>query len=200
MSLPASIHASPDRPEIEPSPSLPSPPSPQTDYLAMNQDELSEQNIVETTSTRQPARPHDQSLFAELLDFVKHRNWKKKLLTAAIMGSSVCVFVDLIFFGNIQSILIRFLEWMALHTTLAVFAFIAIFVISTRKYRWSCRSSCVYMIRGIMASWLVPSFCSHHARISLCWCWCWCLRWWSSHFHPASLFDFWGRICVCANV
>ena len=108
-------NATPDPPpELEPNPSPPSSPTdylatPQTDYLAMNQNELSQHNIVE------------------------HRNWKKKLLTVVIVTSPVVVFVVWICFGNIQNLLVNVLDWMAIHTTLAVFCFIFMFVISTRK-------------------------------------------------------------------
>ena len=124
-------NATPDPPELEPNPSH----SPQTDYLAMNQNELSQHNIAETTATTTTrVHHHDKTLFAELFEFAKHRNWKKKLLTVVIVTSSVGVFIDLIFFGNIQSVLVTFLKWMADHTTLAVFAIILMFVVSTRKY------------------------------------------------------------------
>eukprot|EP00978_Attheya_sp_CCMP212_P038547 scaffold192017_cov55-Attheya_sp.AAC.1 len=121
MSPSAVANAAADPPGIlAPSPSSPS--SPQTDYLQMDQNEYN----AETTRN-----VHPDSLFVELLEFVKKRNWKKKVLTVFIMVSSLCVFVDLIFFGHIQKILLLFLEWMTTHTTLAVFAFIAIFVVST---------------------------------------------------------------------
>jgi hypothetical protein len=137
--------AAPDPPGIEPSasPASSSPPSAapsQTDYLSMDQTELSERNRMETQefmmhSNRKEPTPSTggKSLLAELLEFVKKRPLKKKVLTVVIVVSSISVFIDLIFFGNIQNVLIAFLEWMVLHTALAVFAFIAIFVVSTRK-------------------------------------------------------------------
>jgi hypothetical protein len=123
MSPSAVANAAPDPSGIMAhSPSSPS--SPQTQYLHMDQTE----NEEETTR-----HVHPDSLFVELLQFAKKRNWKKKVLTVSIMASSLCVFCDLIFFGHIQKFLLLFLEWMTTHTWLAVFAFIAMFVVSTRK-------------------------------------------------------------------
>ena len=132
-----------DPPELESNPYPQS--SPQTDYLAMTPNELLSQhnNITESRAiataivrpSHNQSRGHDddKTLIAELIDFAKNRNWKKKLLTVVIVTSSMGVFVDLIFFGNIQRLLVIFLEWMTTHTTLAVFCFLVIFVVSTRK-------------------------------------------------------------------
>jgi hypothetical protein len=141
---------------IQPSsPHPPSPSPPQTDYLSMDQNELLKQNIAETRK-----RMHQQSLFAELFDFAKKRHWKKKVLTLVIISSSACVFIDLIFFDHIRKFLIAFLQWMAVHTALAGLTFIAIFVISTRKYLYISHTSCVCVFCGMRVLWTMSCVAS----------------------------------------
>eukprot|EP00538_Stauroneis_constricta_P013402 CAMPEP_0119545904 /NCGR_PEP_ID=MMETSP1352-20130426/520_1 /TAXON_ID=265584 /ORGANISM="Stauroneis constricta, Strain CCMP1120" /LENGTH=336 /DNA_ID=CAMNT_0007590523 /DNA_START=110 /DNA_END=1117 /DNA_ORIENTATION=+ len=72
-----------------------------------------------------------KSLGTELIDYSRQKPWKKKLLTVLVIASSVSVFTDLLFFGNIRQLLVKFVEWMAVHESAAVFAFIGLFVVAT---------------------------------------------------------------------
>jgi hypothetical protein len=72
-----------------------------------------------------------KSLIKELIEYARYKCWKKKVLTAVVFIASVLVFWDLIFGGYIVLWLEEFVLWMTHHSIEAVFAFIAIFVVST---------------------------------------------------------------------
>ena len=74
-----------------------------------------------------------KSLLAELIQHNKTKSKKKKFLTVIMIVSSLLVFYDLIFGGTIYGWLASFIHWMAEHEAQAVFAFIGIFVVSTRE-------------------------------------------------------------------
>lgn len=73
-------------------------------------------------------------VFHELLQYGKNKSWKKKVLTVIVCGSSILVFYDLLFVGNIAKWLVNFILWMGDHIVAGIFAFIGIFVITTRAY------------------------------------------------------------------
>ena len=75
-----------------------------------------------------------KSLLAELLQHNKNKSKKKKLLTVFMVVASILVFYDLIFGGTIYGWLESFIHWMAENEAQAVFAFIGIFVVSTREW------------------------------------------------------------------
>jgi hypothetical protein len=76
-----------------------------------------------------------KSLAYELIEYGRQKTWKKKVLTVLLCVSSVLVFYDLIFGGYIISWLETFVTWMTFHSIMAVFAFVSIFVVSTREYK-----------------------------------------------------------------
>ena len=80
-----------------------------------------------------------QSLLEELIQYGKAKSWKKKILTVLVMTTSALVFYDLLFGDYIIDHLEHFVQWMTEHCAEAVVAFIALFVISTRKYNQSAR-------------------------------------------------------------
>jgi hypothetical protein len=75
-----------------------------------------------------------KSLIKELIEYARYKSWKKKVLTAVVSVASVVVFWDLIFGEHIVSWLEEFVLWMTYHPSEAVFAFVAIFVVSTCEY------------------------------------------------------------------
>jgi hypothetical protein len=85
-----------------------------------------------------------KDLAAELVDYVRYRSWKKKLLTAILVACAGLVSYDLIFGSYIVTWLALFVAWMVKNPVLGVFAFILTFVVATRK---SKRSTCVSGIR-----------------------------------------------------
>ncbi|MGK3740322.1 MAG: hypothetical protein ACI90V_007172 [Bacillariaceae sp.] len=76
-------------------------------------------------------------LFKDLIEYGKAKTWKKKLLTVILFICSMVVFYDLIFGKQnyIVTWLHLFIVWMTKHYILSVFAFVGIFVLSTRKSR-----------------------------------------------------------------
>jgi hypothetical protein len=84
-------------------------------------------------SRRQELFAECGDLFLDLLQYGRAKTWKKKLMTLTLCLSSLYVFYDLLFGGNIVVWLRAFILWMADHSIVAVFAFIGIFVVSTRE-------------------------------------------------------------------
>jgi hypothetical protein len=82
----------------------------------------------------------------ELIEYARHNKcWKKKVLTVCLSLSSVLVSTDLIFFGYIVSLLEEFVMWMTYHSVTAVFAFMCIFVVSTRE-----STTTIYYYYGVL--------------------------------------------------
>lgn len=79
-------------------------------------------------------------LFHELLNYGKNKSWKKKVLTVVVCASSFLVFADLLFFGNIARWLQAFILWMGNNIILGIFAFIGLFVVTTRTSYYSSLS------------------------------------------------------------
>jgi uncharacterized membrane protein YdjX (TVP38/TMEM64 family) len=77
-----------------------------------------------------------KELAIELFHFLKARNWKKKLLTVAVIGVSIAVFYDL--FRDEDSIIKlwidNFIMWMTSHPAAAEFVFVAIYAICTQLF------------------------------------------------------------------
>lgn len=81
-------------------------------------------------------RTECKSLLFDLIEYSKAKTWKKKVLTVIFFVVSSLVFYDL-FFGKQEYIytwLQVFIVWMTTHHTGAVFAFIAIFTLSTLAF------------------------------------------------------------------
>ena len=83
-----------------------------------------------TTSARGPASATvtgDQPrLIAELIQLFRRRSWKKKLFTGLVASSTLLVLLDLLLgWGHVSSFLAAFLEWMADHPLLGVWAYVA---------------------------------------------------------------------------
>lgn len=78
-----------------------------------------------------------KDLTVELIDYVRYRSWRKKLLTGFLIACAGLVFYDLIFGNYIVNWLAVFVAWMVENPVLGVFAFIATFVVATRKSRCS---------------------------------------------------------------
>jgi uncharacterized membrane protein YdjX (TVP38/TMEM64 family) len=70
-------------------------------------------------------------LFWELLDYTRNKHWKKKLLTAFMVSSSIVVFTDLLFLGNIVRWIHQYAEWMSLHIFFGTFFFIILLALCT---------------------------------------------------------------------
>jgi uncharacterized membrane protein YdjX (TVP38/TMEM64 family) len=70
-------------------------------------------------------------VFHELLEYGKNKSWKKKILTVIVFCSSILVFYDLLFVGNISKWLESFILWMGDHIVEGIVAFIGIFIITT---------------------------------------------------------------------
>ena len=74
-----------------------------------------------------------QSLVEELWCYFRFkRSWKKKVISVCLAIVFVFVFYDLFWGHKIYSWMEDFILWMTNHTHTAVFAFVAIFMISTR--------------------------------------------------------------------
>mmetsp|Transcript_4455 Transcript_4455/g.8198 ORF Transcript_4455/g.8198 Transcript_4455/m.8198 type:complete len:398 (-) Transcript_4455:2365-3558(-) len=67
----------------------------------------------------------------ELLEYGKNKSWKKKILTVIVFCSSILVFYDLLFVGNISKWIESFILWMGDHIVEGIVAFIGIFIITT---------------------------------------------------------------------
>lgn len=72
-----------------------------------------------------------KDLSKELIDYIRYKCWKKKLLTASLAISAILVFSDLLFGTYIMTQLAQFVAWMARDPVSAVFAYIGIFVVAT---------------------------------------------------------------------
>ena len=134
-------------------------------------------NMFVTTSLRPFFRElwvELKELTAELIEYGKTKTWKKKLLTVVVSVASLVVFYDLLFGDIIVDSIEHFVLWMAKHSTLAVLAFVCIFVISTRKW-WNGSEGCA---------------CEHALTFYFL----------GSHFHSTHALDFWGRLCFCSSL
>jgi len=70
-------------------------------------------------------------LFWDIMDYNRSRNWKKKALTAFMIISSILVFVDLLFLGNIVGWIHRYALWMSRHIFCGTIIFILIITLCT---------------------------------------------------------------------
>jgi hypothetical protein len=75
-----------------------------------------------------------KELVQELIHYGRTKTWKKKMLTVIVTVCSLFVFYDLVFGNVIIQYLEHFIHWMTEYSSVAVVAFVGIFVISTRKY------------------------------------------------------------------
>jgi hypothetical protein len=78
-----------------------------------------------------------KDLAAELVDYVRYRSWRKKLLTAILVTCAGLVSCDLIFGNYIVTWLAIFVAWLIENPGLGVFAYISTFVVATRKSKRS---------------------------------------------------------------
>lgn len=72
-----------------------------------------------------------KDLASELLEFVKYRCWKKKLLSVLLVISFCLVFYDLLFGKYIFTWLTEYVKWMKVNPIAGIFAYIGIFVLAT---------------------------------------------------------------------
>jgi hypothetical protein len=98
------------------------------------QQQANDSDSVLAPSKWQRYRAEICDLFRELYQYGKNKSWKKKVLTVIVFCSSILVLHDLIFVGNIYIWLQEFILWMGDHIVEGIFAFIGIFVITTRAY------------------------------------------------------------------
>jgi hypothetical protein len=75
-----------------------------------------------------------KDLFIELIDYIKYRCWKKKLLTVFFAICACLVFYDLLFGKHIVHWLTEFVVWMKENPVAGIFAYIGIFIVATRKF------------------------------------------------------------------
>lgn len=95
---------------------------------------LDGKNAAKSTTQKKTANADSQPqkhIIFELIDYMRFRSWKKKLLTVIVFCTSVLVIVDMFFFGYINSWLEGFFKWMARHSIAGLFAFMALFVVGT---------------------------------------------------------------------
>mmetsp|Transcript_4810 Transcript_4810/g.12034 ORF Transcript_4810/g.12034 Transcript_4810/m.12034 type:complete len:424 (+) Transcript_4810:100-1371(+) len=97
----------------------------ESNYVAMEQETSQESDGI------QKQDEEELHFFWELLRFAKNRSWKKKVMTALIVTTSVFVLVDLIFLGNIMKLISNFIEWMTNQPEAAVICFLCFFVAAT---------------------------------------------------------------------
>jgi hypothetical protein len=102
------------------------------EYVSMEEGSVSSASAQEYDSDSLTAgRPN---FCWELLHFMRNRPWNKKLLTVSVIVSCIYVFIDLVFLGNIEDLIEVYMYWMEHHLAAGVFAFIGIFIVSTREY------------------------------------------------------------------
>lgn len=88
-------------------------------------------SYVSMDSGRASVMKELRELFWELLDHARSKCWKKKCLTAFMIISSLVVFADLLFLGNILNWVNKYAVWMKLHIFLGTFLFIALLILAT---------------------------------------------------------------------
>ena len=106
-------------------------------YVTMEkkkQEQQQEQPYMQTPTRWQRWKAEVCDLFHELVHYTKTKSWKKKVLTVVVCASSLFVFADLLFFGNIRRWLDAFIFWMGDHIVEGIVAFIGLFVVTTRTY------------------------------------------------------------------
>jgi len=111
--------------------------------MEKQQQEVQEQ-YVHKPSRCQRWKAEFCDLFRELVNYGINKSWKKKVLTVLVCSSSFLVFADLLFFGNIVNWLQAFILWMGNNIVAGIFAFIGIFVITTRM----CTCS-LFVVAGV---------------------------------------------------
>lgn len=84
-----------------------------------------------TTCSQRSLLAEGVDLFWDLMDYMKNRSWKKKVLTVVMVGTTFVVFFDLVFTHKIVGGLYQYAQWMKLHVFMGTFLFIALMVVST---------------------------------------------------------------------
>jgi hypothetical protein len=106
---------------------------PSVEYISMEEGSVSSASAAHNDASSS-LKTEKQHLCSELLHFFHHRPWHKKLLTMSVIVSCIYVFIDLVFLGYIEDLLEEYIDWMERHIAAGVFAFIGIFIVSTREY------------------------------------------------------------------
>jgi len=81
----------------------------------------------------QKKQKHHPHIAKELCLFLKHRSWKKKLMTLVVILSVSPVILDIFIFrsGHLQDIFDDYLEWMSEHPLLGPFSYICMLVLTS---------------------------------------------------------------------
>lgn len=106
-----------------------------------------------------------KDLSVELIEYIKIKCWKKKILTAVLALSAIVVCGDMLFGTYISTQLAAFVEWMTAHPVDAVFAYIGIFIVATLCFippallvfgaGFAFTASLVTIWQGVLAAMLV---------------------------------------------
>lgn len=83
--------------------------------------------------SRKTRKEECKELCFEIWQYMRKRSWKKKALMVFSITLCILVFTDLLLWGNTQKWRMSFVAWMEHHVIAGIFAFIAIFIISTRE-------------------------------------------------------------------
>lgn len=73
---------------------------------------------------------NETSFFWELIRFQKTRCWKKKAMTILVSLTSLYIFIDLLFLGNVQKGINVLLQWMDNNPVGASFSFVGTFIVT----------------------------------------------------------------------
>jgi uncharacterized membrane protein YdjX (TVP38/TMEM64 family) len=93
-------------------------------------------NVLIDEEQRRHAKQKQEELrqghiFWELIHFLRHRHWKKKVLTVIILFTSSYVIYDLIFLGHVRNGIEYAVQWMTRNVACAVVSLIVLFIVGT---------------------------------------------------------------------
>ncbi|GAX23462.1 hypothetical protein FisN_14Hh369 [Fistulifera solaris] len=71
-----------------------------------------------------------RDLVYELMDFFRHRSWKKKVLTILMMACSLYVILDLLFLGTIVQAIQAYGKYLATHLIRGTWLYIAVLILA----------------------------------------------------------------------
>lgn len=103
---------------------------PKSQFTALDDGKNAAKSTTRKKTANADSQPQKHIIF-ELIDYMRFRSWKKKLLTVIVFCTSALVIVDMIFFGYINSWLEGFFKWMFRHAIAGLFAFLGLFVVGT---------------------------------------------------------------------
>ena len=123
--------------------------------------------------------PELKYLVSEIVAHNRLKSRKKKAMGFFFLLITVLVFYDLLLGGYISSWLENFIFWMTVHSIEAVFAFVAIFVLST----------CKYLQENVIRRFVFSPVLSHQS----------CFTVYYSGLDPPHHLDIWSWLRVCTS-